>query len=93
MIPEVISKDEKGIISLAYSNLIPVLVEAIKELKRNQNEKIEDLLNRLRTVTMENVELKRQLSELRQENREVREKSISFEERLKALEENRYAKK
>jgi hypothetical protein len=97
VIPEVISKDDKGILSIAYSNIIPVLVEGIKELKRNQSEKVEELSFRLnlvtenlKTMTDENMELKKQLSELRQENQK---QSISFEERLKALEEIRYAKK
>lgn len=38
IIPEVVSEDNKGYLSVNYSAIIPVLVEAIKELKEEINE-------------------------------------------------------
>ncbi len=37
ILPEVILKDDKGYISVAYSNLLPVVVEALKELKKDHD--------------------------------------------------------
>ncbi|MCB1145025.1 MAG: tail fiber domain-containing protein [Leptospiraceae bacterium] len=104
IIPEAVSKDEKGILSLAYANIIPVVVEAIKEFKRDQSIKNDDLSLRLHSVIEENTDLKqklsldqakiqsleKQLTELKKENSE---KLISLEERIKNMEGSRYAKK
>ena len=51
------------------------------------------MIEKFSSVTETNSKLESQLLELKKENREYKDRSISFEERLKALEENRYAKK
>ena len=69
----------------------------MKELKRNQNDKNEDLSLRLRSVTEnlksmteENEALKKQLSELKKENSDFK---MTVLEELKQFKDLRYAKK
>ena len=38
VIPEVVNTDEEGYKSVQYSHLVPVLIEAIKELKQEMND-------------------------------------------------------
>ncbi|MCP5512419.1 MAG: tail fiber domain-containing protein [Leptospiraceae bacterium] len=83
---------ENSSLNLRYSSLIDEQVSLKK-----QNEKLAlrlgSMTENLRVVTETNTKLEIQLLELKKENREYKDRSISFEERLKALEENRYAKK
>ena len=46
ILPEVVSKDSKGIYSVAYGSVVPLLVEAIKEQEKeieSQQQQIDDL--------------------------------------------------
>jgi hypothetical protein len=43
--PELVQQDEKGILSVNYLGLIPVLVEAVKELKK-ENDNLKSLINK-----------------------------------------------
>ncbi|MCB1144861.1 MAG: tail fiber domain-containing protein [Leptospiraceae bacterium] len=92
IIPEAVSKDDKGILSLAYSNIIPVVVEAIKELRRNQDDKIDGVLTSTRSVTEklslvtetlqivkdENIELKIQLSDAQKHLSDLKKENTDF---------------
>jgi hypothetical protein len=60
ILPELVTTDENGYKAVAYANVVPVLVEAVKTLKQDNDVKEK----RLSTVEAENAELKKQLSEL-----------------------------
>ncbi|MCB1179743.1 MAG: tail fiber domain-containing protein [Leptospiraceae bacterium] len=64
VIPEVVYKDNKGFISLAYSKIIPVIVEAIKELKSKHEDKIE-------TLKADNEILQKELISLKESNARI----------------------
>ena len=51
--PELVSKDEKGYRSVAYSNLVPVLVEAVKAQQKQ-----------IDALKADNAELKKQNAEI-----------------------------
>ena len=85
ILPEAVSEDDKGILSLAYSNIIPVIVEAIKELKRNQNERNEDLYLRLRSVSEENTELKTRYTTLLDDHTKLKSENKKIQEQLNEL--------
>ena len=46
VLPEVVQENEEGIKSVAYGNMIGLLIESIKELKRN----VDDLTAELNTL-------------------------------------------
>ena len=59
LFPELVSQDNQGYKSVSYSNLVALLIKAVKELKQ-QNEKqqavIEDLMKRLQVLEAKNKE-------------------------------------
>jgi len=74
--PEVVSQDSKGYYSVAYSNVVPVLVEAMKE----QQQTIAQLQTQLQKNEAELASFKEKMSRI--------EASLQRLERLAAREEN-----
>ena len=72
VLPEVVSQDSKGYYSVAYSNVVPVLVEAIKEQQ-----------NTIAQLQAQVTELAQTKAELQQSRTEL----ASFKERLQRIEE------
>ena len=68
--PQLVSTDANGYKSVMYQNVVPVLVEAVKTLKRDNDDKQRqiDALNAkveaLQTQAKENADIKKQLAEL-----------------------------
>jgi len=103
ILPSLVNSDKNGFKSVNYISIIPFLVESIQTLIKDNKiilsklESISNLPSQYISMLEENAKLKsenkkiqEQLSELKKENRQ---QSISFEERFKALEDLRYAKK
>ena len=65
--PELVEKDEKGFLSVNYTGLIPHLIEAVKELKEqnevlnHQNQEFRATLESLQSLRTEVAELKNNL--------------------------------
>jgi hypothetical protein len=64
IIPEVVRTNSDGFKSIAYSNLIPLLVEAIKDLKREKDQEIDNMVKSHRA----------EIHQLKAENQEIRAK-------------------
>jgi hypothetical protein len=64
IIPEVVRTNSDGFKSIAYSNLIPLLVEAIKDLKREKDQEMERMVKAHRA----------EIQQLKAENQEIRAK-------------------
>lgn len=62
--PEMVSKDEQGILSVNYSGLIPVLVEAVKE-QQQQISELKMQVNELRELKNELEKLKKAVAGLK----------------------------
>jgi hypothetical protein len=60
VLPEVVFKDERGMYTMAYSSVVPLLVEAIKQQQRSAEEKDQ----RVTRLINENVALRERLSTL-----------------------------
>ena len=58
--PELVTKDEKGYRSVAYTGVIPALVEAVKTLKTQ----LDDKQRQIDELKASNTELKRQNAEI-----------------------------
>lgn len=69
--PEIVNEDKEGYLSISYTSLIPVLADAIKELK-NKNEAYEienaSLKNKVNHVQTELAEIKHAVSKLNDKN-------------------------
>jgi hypothetical protein len=68
VLPELVLTDANGYKSVAYTNVVPVLVEAVKALKKENDGKEE----RLRRVEAENAELRAELKALRAAVEEIK---------------------
>ena len=68
VLPELVSTDTKGYKSVAYQNVVPVLVEAVK----TQQKQYESDLAEIKAFQAENAALKRQLTELSEIVRELK---------------------
>jgi hypothetical protein len=81
VLPELVSTDKKGYKSVAYQNVVPVLVEAVKTLhhKYKTQEKQMDVLK------TENTELKARNAELKQESAELKTRLTAIEQALAEL--------
>lgn len=80
VLPNIVNTDEKGFKSVNYIEVIPVLVEAIKEL----NTKVEKQNN----AVIENESLKSDIATLKSENEMMKEKFALLEKSIAALCEN-----
>ena len=60
VLPELVNTDEKGYKSVAYANVVPVLVEAVKTLKQDNDGKQKQIDN----LKTENAELREKLEAL-----------------------------
>ncbi len=94
ILPEAVSKDDKGILSLSYSTIIPVLVEAFKDFKSIHDKEItsikkqnDELALQLRSATgeMEKLKNSKQISELETEDDALKKKLIRLEGKLDAV--------
>ncbi len=61
VLPELVVADEEGYLSVNYTRMIPVLVEAIKALQTGQDTLV-SLQQQIRALQQENVAIKKQLS-------------------------------
>jgi hypothetical protein len=86
ILPEVILKDDKGFISVAYSSLLPVVVEAFKELKKDHD-----------LVKLEKAANEKKLLSLEEDNKRLRDDMArlrgTLEDRLRAIENLQMARK
>jgi len=64
--PQLVKQDEKGTLSVAYGNMVPILLQAIKEqqLEINELKQVVIANNSIKKIEQENAQLKNQLSEL-----------------------------
>ena len=93
VLPEVILKDDKGFISVAYSSLLPVVVEAFKELKKDHDlVKAEKAANEKKLLALEedNKRLRDTVETLRATSLRA---SQQLEDRLRAIENTQMARK
>ena len=58
VVPEVVKSDNSGFKSLDYGKLVPILVEAVKEINAKQTVTIEQFENEIQTLKAENHELR-----------------------------------
>lgn len=78
-LPELVSTDEKGYKSVAYANVVPVLVEALKSLKAQKDSEVNALKQEMAVVQRENARKETRIAEL-----EAR--MVALLERLERLE-------
>lgn len=74
VVPEVVSEDNEGIKSVAYDKLVGVLIEAVKELKSDND-----------TIKEDNVSLKAKNSQLKKELLAIKDRQSVIEQMLLAL--------
>ncbi len=99
VLPEVIFKDEKGYISLAYSHILPVVVEAFKELKKDHDlVKAEKAANdkKLHALEEDNKRLRDTVETMRATSLQstiTSQRVQQLEDRLRAIENTQMARK
>jgi uncharacterized protein YlxW (UPF0749 family) len=76
VLPEVVSQDSNGYYSIAYSKVIPVLVEAIKDQQQEAMEKNAEI-EKLKAKSDKVDVLEKQLGELKQMVQALAEKKMS----------------
>lgn len=64
--PELVSEDQEGYLSVNYTGLIPVLVEAVKELREQNKVAKQTQLEQITTLKTENEQLMNELASMKQ---------------------------
>ncbi|OHD13782.1 MAG: hypothetical protein A2Y41_03695 [Spirochaetes bacterium GWB1_36_13] len=78
VVPEVVQTGKDGYKSMAYANITALLVEAVKELKRQNDEKIKEMETRMSGFEKENEALKL-------ENEQLKNRLAAYESKIQKI--------